>query len=372
MTVAADVAGLLANAAGADSCPFVLAEAAHPHDTDALGALGSAIEETHARVRRVDPGFDPAGAERPHVSPNGPASLFGLYDELDDERIAWWFRQLAHTLSERGWSGVLLPQRWEDRPEDRLHGEPWLVVTLALDGWAHREHQVVVPPWTVDPSLVPELVDLAMAWTGGVDGALWFTRISSARGGPRAVAEALRARFVEPGSRGFSTVHRQGPERERRVRFSSYGHVTLEERSGLPLPDRLAALRTAWQPWASRVDQARTTGDVGDGHPSWTVELGRRKLDTSYYPHGRHLDDRRVPDACVQQVLTGAHLDAADDLSRWRVEALAPDRYVVTHPEPSRWFLPAPDGRQGTRVDPDVLDQARDDFGAMILSARDL
>jgi hypothetical protein len=79
-----------------------------------------------------------------------------------------------------------------------------------------------------------------------------------------------------------------------------------------------------------------------------------------------------VPDACVQQVLTRAHLDAAADLSRWDVEELAPNRYVVTHPEPSRWFLPDPEGRQGTRVDPDVLDRARDDFGAMILGARDL
>jgi hypothetical protein len=120
------------------------------------------------------------------------------------------------------------------------------------------------------------------------------------------------------------------------------------------------------------VDHARTTGNVEEGHPSWTVELGRRKLDRSYYPHGRHLDDRRVPDACVEQVLTGAHLDAARDLSRWRVKEVATDRYVVTHPEPSRWFLPAPDGRPGTRVDPDVLARARDDFGAMILSARDL
>jgi hypothetical protein len=167
-------------------------------------------------------------------------------------------------------------------------------------------------------------------------------------------------------------VHRQGIDADRRVRFSSYGHVTLEERSSLPLPERLAALRPAWQPWAARVDHARTTGDVGGSNPSWQVELGRRKLDRSYYPHGRHLDDRRVPDACVEQVLTGAHLDAARDLSRWQVEEVATERYVVTHPEPSSWFLPAPDGRPGTRVDPDVLDRARDDFGAMILGPRDL
>lgn len=371
MAVEADLAGLVANARGADSCPFVLSDATHPWQTDALAALDSAITATDDRITSADPGFG-AGAESPHVSPNGPASLFGLYDDLDVERIAWWFEQLASTLTERGWSGALLPQRWDDRPEERSFGEPWLVVTLALSGWAHRERHVVVPPWTVDPGLIPDLVDLAMEWTAGVEGVLWFTRISSARGEPGAVADALRARFVEPGSRGFSTVHRQGTGAERRVRFSSYGHLTLEERSNLPLEDRLVALRSAWQPWATRVDHARTTGDVGAGHPSWRVELGRRKLDTSYYPHGRHLDDRRVPDACVQQVLTGAHLDAAADLSRWHVDDVAPDRYVVTHPEPSRWFLPAPEGRQGTRVDADVLARAREDFGAMILGDDDL
>ena len=73
MTVEADLAGLASNADNADCCPFVLVEANHPHHTDALAALGRAIEETHARVALVDPGFGAAGAERPHVAPNGPA-----------------------------------------------------------------------------------------------------------------------------------------------------------------------------------------------------------------------------------------------------------------------------------------------------------
>src|SRR4051812_35777178 len=52
------------------------------------------------------------------------------------------------------------------------------------------------------------------------------------------VAEALRARLTERNSRGFATVHRQGMAAERRGRFCSYVHLTLEERSSLPLEQR--------------------------------------------------------------------------------------------------------------------------------------
>ena len=79
-----------------------------------------------------------------------------------------------------------------------------------------------------------------------------------------------------------------------------------------------------------------------------------------------------MPDACAEQVLTRAHLDAAADLGDWQVEEVEEDRFLVAHPQPSRWFVPAPPGESGTRVDPQVLARARADFGPMVLSATDL
>jgi len=350
----------------------VFSEAAHPVEVDAVAALRRAIELTDAFTITHGRGLE-MGGEPPHLSPTGPASSVAGSPQVDDDAIAGWFLTLATILTEGGWSGVLQPQRWQDRPDEGRHREPWIAVTLALGGWAHRARQVVVSPWQVHRDLVSPLVRLVMEWTRGVDGELWFTRLSSVQGEEPRVAEALQARLSETGSRGFATVHRQGTAAERRARFSSYGHVTLEERSSLPLEQRMAGLRLAWAEWATRVDRSATTGDVGPSHPSWFIELARRDtmLPRHYYPHGRHLDDQRVPDPCVEQVLTHAHLDAANDLSDWRVEEVAAGRFLVSHPHPSQWLLPPARDGLGTRVDPETLAKAREDFGGMVLAATD-
>ena len=239
MTVEADVPGLVANGINADTCPFVFSAAMHPVEGDALAALGRAIELTDAFLAVHAPDLD-LGGEPPHVSPDGVAASVAGGPHVDGDDIARWFLTLAGTLSAQGWSGVLLPQRWGDRPDERTYADPWLAVTLALSGWAHREREVVVPPWHVDPDLAPRLVDAVLEWTRGIGGDLWFTRVTPVRGEEPGVAQALLAQLSEPTSRGASIVHRQGATAERRARFSSYGHLTLEERSSAPLDHRLA------------------------------------------------------------------------------------------------------------------------------------
>jgi hypothetical protein len=105
------------------------------------------------------------------------------------------------------------------------------------------------------------------------------------------------------------------------------------------------------------------------------MELARRdtsdKLPSWYFPHGRHLDARKVPDVCAEQILTSHHLALANNLRGWRVEEVAADRFLVTHPGPSLWFLPFSRSLGGTRLDPDVLARARADFGSMILTDAD-
>lgn len=369
MAVNVDVEGLVRNALNADSSPFVLVGASHPASTDALAGLDHAMQRTNTGFEELDLGSGP-----PHLTPRGPASQLNGVDVVSEREIADWFRLLADTLTGLGWSGRIEPIRWQDRPIEHTGAQPWLATTLALSGWTHVRRQVVIPPWTTTPSLVPALVDLAVTWVSAVEGELWFAAMNWVRGRPETVQAALSAR-LSTGSRGFCEIWCQTAERARRVRFSSYGHVTLEERSPEDLTSRLAALQTACLPWASRVDRACTTGDVGPSHPSWFIELARRdtsdKLPSWYYPHGRHLDARKVPDSCAEQILTGEHLAVANRLRGWRVEEVATDRFLVTHPEPSGWFRPFPSGLGGTRVDPDLLARARAEFGSMILTAAD-
>lgn len=79
------------------------------------------------------------------------------------------------------------------------------------------------------------------------------------------------------------------------------------------------------------------------------------------------LDDRLaynnivVPDAHGIQLLTGAHLAKAHDLTNWTITPVAPDRYLVEAPDLAPWYAqPFPD--QAT------LDHARADFGDMIIT----
>ncbi|MDH6128856.1 hypothetical protein [Kitasatospora sp. GP82] len=69
---------------------------------------------------------------------------------------------------------------------------------------------------------------------------------------------------------------------------------------------------------------------------------------------------RHVPDAHGIQLLTGAHLDRAEDLSGWSVTEIRPDRFLVEDRNPDAWF--SPDG-----PDPELVERARRDFGRLII-----
>jgi hypothetical protein len=72
-----------------------------------------------------------------------------------------------------------------------------------------------------------------------------------------------------------------------------------------------------------------------------------------------------VPDTHGIQLLTGAHLANAHDLSHWTITEVAPDRYLVEADDLAAWYAqPHPD--QATLV------QARADFGDMIITANNI
>jgi hypothetical protein len=75
----------------------------------------------------------------------------------------------------------------------------------------------------------------------------------------------------------------------------------------------------------------------------------------------RHLMGRHTLDAYPVQVLTDEHLARARDLSRWEVREVAPGRHLVRARDVAAWFAGGPDD--------DVVRQAREDFGDVILSA---
>jgi len=68
-----------------------------------------------------------------------------------------------------------------------------------------------------------------------------------------------------------------------------------------------------------------------------------------------------VPDVNGIQVLTDAHLARANDLSAWSITSLNAGRHLVEAKDLAAWYAnPEPDPR--------LLEQARADFGNMILT----
>lgn len=72
-----------------------------------------------------------------------------------------------------------------------------------------------------------------------------------------------------------------------------------------------------------------------------------------------------MPDAHGVSILTDAHLDRAHDLSAWTIHRLGGGRHLLTATDLAPWYA-------HTTVDPDVLAQARRDFGRMIITAQDV
>lgn len=73
-----------------------------------------------------------------------------------------------------------------------------------------------------------------------------------------------------------------------------------------------------------------------------------------------HLHSEYAFDAHAVNLLTGRHLERAQDLTNWSVTEVGEDRYLVEARDLQPWF----DGKP----DPAVLEQARQDFGDMLIT----
>lgn len=73
-----------------------------------------------------------------------------------------------------------------------------------------------------------------------------------------------------------------------------------------------------------------------------------------------------VLEPCGIQILTGHHLDSSNDLSAWRTIRLDDSHMLVEARDLEPWY--ATRRRPHEHLDPQLMAQARDDFGAMILT----
>ena len=82
--------------------------------------------------------------------------------------------------------------------------------------------------------------------------------------------------------------------------------------------------------------------------------------DSGRWQQNYHLHAEYALDAHGINLLTGQHLDRAQNLDQWTVKKIDTDRYLVEARDLSPWFSGKPD--------PDVLREARRDFGDMLIT----
>lgn len=137
------------------------------------------------------------------------------------------------------------------------------------------------------------------------------------------------------------------------VAFDTFGMTVWTDLRERPMIERVRAHEARLRSFAA---------DLEIGFIDLARPVGHEVLDLTSGIMGvnLHLWDSWVGDAHAIQLLSGAHLERARDLTAWDVEEVAWDRWLLRARDLDPWFA--------AEVPAEVRDQARHDFGDMILT----
>lgn len=274
-----------------------------------------------------------------------------------------WIENVAERLGERGVDATLTGANIAQRP-----------------AWAIQMNRVRPPSWSASMYFHPEPVfRLWDGWSGPdeslaevVDfGADWLTepggRIMVRTEGVGMWFTGDTARTVMRGQlRKRSTFAMTFEVKQREVRTltgRAPGELDLTVHSDLLDPRATAthlmnALRNA----------PRTRLSIG-------IVSNRRLSDLTFddthysafaFTYHPNLWDEFTADPCGFQILTPRHLDKAADLTAWTTTRLDDDHYILEARDLEPWY--GKPRAYNVPVNKDTLDQARHDFGDMILT----
>ena len=178
-------------------------------------------------------------------------------------------------------------------------------------------------------------------------------------------AEILETLLLQ-GSRRMQLISHSAPggKIRRSILFETFGQTLWSDLNPDARPTELAERLT------NRVVEFAPDLDYAAIHPTFPGTNATHYATTSIWRRNRHLWASFVPDAFGIQVLTTEHLQRAHDLTSWTVDEIDPNRWIVRARDLTSWFA-VPDGislAQERFPSPAVRAQARDDFGAMILT----
>ncbi|WP_423464300.1 hypothetical protein ACO229_06990 [Promicromonospora sp. MS192] len=337
---------------------------AGPAGADVLRSVEEAVAAVNeAAVERY--GFDDAPfVEGTSDSDHGVTAL--MNPGGDGDEVATWFTLLAERLTTIGWAGTIRAARVTGPPTSSIDETE---IGSAIGAFVRFTPHARPRPDTRDPGVDMSDEDLG-ALAEQVDH--WNTqhvdRIYLAHGdiyGP-APASRLGAAWVRAAQRN-------------RLAFVTWvDHTTRTTASAALTAGAQAtfAIASKTEPWRDRLE--KTTQLLQQLGPRLEMALVRTTQPhastwatlntTPPTPPGRiaSVDDIRLAreyalDAYGTQLLTGHHLQRANDLSDWTITDLGNDRHLVQHPDPEAWYA-------ADTPDPEILSAARRDFGDLIIT----
>ena len=340
------------------------------------GVPGELVAAMHAAVEAANATAEPevlaGGAAAAGV---GGPSVVVSWDGVTATAIQPWLNGLAVALSKAGYAGTIQPAPIRHFDWPRLLESPYRVVPTLVAGYQVTHYPVTEAGLrrfgTTPGNRFYRTAGHLAAWGAELTDAPRNIGVSTA--GNNEVTDLnltdwiTSAAALVNGSSHLCYYHRD-QRTMRRLRMARQGQLVVQENHATrPWPELVAQARNHLLVDPVALDVAQIRNGLTYTLFDWDTlrysgkSSGHQPLHQGLFLHARHLWQERVYDAAAIQLLTGAHLAHATNLDRWQVTEVAPDRYLVEATDLNPWFA------QDT-PDPHVLQQARDDFGDMILT----
>jgi hypothetical protein len=335
-------------------------------DNCTIGDLGDVLES-------VNPPYGTHGTngEGPWKTPTGHVLVVYPFDS--DSDFDDWISRMVASLENLGVTGKFegtKPTYVGDWPTE--DPTPAAFLAWAQDFEAVAGDNERGSHWHVPPDATEKILEHAAAWTrAGGEASIVYMGVFPLAVSPDAdIVEIMNASLIQ-NNRTRSLRYQSDQQRGRMASFGPGGDAVMQEiGASVPWQQRLEAVQQALDTLPPQyLDLAfiRPTPKLTD---SWQQIDIRQKRDPrqklpdlheSDIRYNRHLLSRYTPDAHGIQILTDQHLSRARDLSSWNIRDLSHDRYLVEAEDLTSWYsTPLPNQ--------DTLDQARHDFGEMILT----
>ena len=293
--------------------------------------------------------------------------VFIVVPRSEVDRFERWLSLLVSGLEDRGATGRL-------EVIESVHAGNWptedptpaAFVACTEDPDAVMVDERRRTAWHVPTDATREIITSAAAWAeaGGTHTSVKFGIFPLGVSPESDVASMLHTSLVDNKASGC-TCYQPDQQRGRRVAIRPRGKVVMQAIGAqVPWQQRIEAEYEALTTLPNRHLDLAFIRPATRTVQSWlSIDKPQKlpNLDESHIRNNRHLLSRHTPDAHGIQVLTDQHLDRARDLSSWTVREIGENRFLVEAKDLTTWY-------STTLPDQDAVDQARHDFGDMILT----